>query len=520
MTPLQPAAPGRGPAEGAHDAAWQRVHPLSPWVRGWILLLALFVGVGRDWLQSILTGEPMRGWWSDVPVPVLGWAGAAVILIVGGGFVLSWWTTRYLVDETMVRVDTGILFRQHRQARLDRVQAVDVVQPFLARVFGLAELRFEVADAHENALRLAFLPEAEAQRLRASVLAAAATAAMAVGGAKASTAHAEAGRPGEGTPSSVPAGSGETGSPETLVARAPVARILASTALTPFVIVAAVVGALGILLEVSTGLRGLGAAIIPALLGGAFSAWNRVSAFWDFRVLAVGDGVRLSRGLLEARSQTVPAARVQAILIRQPLLWRPFGWWSVHVNVAGYRHTSEREGSKSTLLPVGTSEDVFRVLGLVFPDPGTDPGTGRGVIAAGLTGTGEWCGFVGSPPPARWLDPLAWRRTGYLATRTALLCRTGAASRRLVIVPHERTQSISLTQGPLERRLGLAGVELHSTPGPVRPAVPHLAVAAAEDLFAEQAARAARARRQARPAAGLPAGEHPVAEKPIPGGAA
>lgn len=485
-----------------HDGAWRRVHPLSPWVRGWILLLALFVGLGRDWLQSILTGEPMRGWWSGVPVAILAWAGGGVILLVGSGFVLSWWTTRYLVDATTVRVKTGIVFRQHRQARLDRIQAVDVVQPLLARLFGLAELRFEVADASGHALRLAFLRVAEAQQLRASVLAAAA-AARTAGTPEVPETVGEGARPGEAPPSSASV-------PETLVAQAPVARIIASTALTPFVIVAALVSVAGMALEVTLGVRALGAAFIAALLGAAVTVWNRISAFWNFTVMASGDGLRLSRGLLETRSQTVPASRIQAILIRQPLLWRPFGWWSVHVNVAGYRHTSEREGSKSTVLPVGTVEDVFRVLGLILPDPGippdSGPGAARAAFEAGMMGFGEACGFVHSPGHARWVDPFAWRRTGFLATATALLCRTGVLSRSLAIVPHERTQSIALTQGPLERRLGLAGVELHSTPGPVRPHVPHLSVAAAEGLFADQAARAARAR-------GLP-------PKPAPGGTA
>lgn len=471
-----PPAPGAP----AHDAAWRRVHPLSPWVRGWILLLALFVGLGRDWLESILTGEPLRGWWSGVPAPVLGWVGGAVVLLVGGGFVLSWWTTRYLIDETTVRVRTGILFRQHRQARLDHVQAVDVAQPFLARLFGLAELRFEVADAHESALRLSYLPVAEAQALRSGVLAAAARA-----------------RSGEPAHSSAPAAPAET-----LVAHAPVGRIIAATALTPFVIAAVAVTVAGIMLEAATGVRALGAAFIPAVIGGAAAVWNQISRSWHFRVIASGDGLKLTHGLLETRTQTVPAGRIQAVGIRQPLLWRPLGWWSVHVNVAGYGHHSRREEGKSVLLPVGTLDDVLRVLGLVVPDPGTEPGEGRAVVEAGLTGTGEAWGFVHSPPAARWLDPFAWRRTGFLATRTALLLRTGIVARSLAIVPHERTQSIALTQGPLERRLGLAGVELHSTPGPVKPRVPHLSVATAEALFAEQAARAARARTPGRPAPG------------------
>ena len=71
-------------------------------------------------------------------------------------------------------MNTGFLFKQQRQARLDRVQAIDIVQPLLARIFGLAELKFEVADAGESAVRLAYLPLDQARQLRATILARAA----------------------------------------------------------------------------------------------------------------------------------------------------------------------------------------------------------------------------------------------------------------------------------------------------------------------------------------------------------
>ncbi|WP_433875668.1 PH domain-containing protein [Sinomonas atrocyanea] len=493
----------------AHDGEWRRVHPLSPWVRGWILVAALFVAVGRDWFEALLSGGVNRGWWSGVPVPVLAAVGIGVVVLVAAGFMFSWWTTRFAVGATTVRLRTGIVFRQLRQARLDRVQAVDLAQPLLARLFGLAELRFEVADAGESALRLSFLPVAEAEALRARILAAAAAARSAeqlragdrlqVNAAPLPGARREA----ERVAPEVPADPGEA-----LVAAVPLVRILASTLLTPFVMVASLAGAASVALQVATGVTALGVALVPAFLAAAATAWGRINRTWNFRVLAAGDGLRLRYGLLETRTQTVPAGRVQAIGIRQPLLWRPFGWWALHVNVAGYGQSSGQEEAKSTVLPAGTLEDVFRVLGLVFPDPGAGPESARGVVQAGMTGAGSDGGFASSPGPARWVDPLGWRRTGFLATGTAILCRHGAFARTLSIVPHGRTQSVALTQGPLERRFGLANVELHSTPGPVRPAVRHLAVADAERLFGELAARAAAARRRAPGAAPL-ARQHP-----------
>ena len=56
---------------------------------------------------------------------------------------------------------------------------------------------------------------------------------------------------------------------------------------------------------------------------------------------------------------------------------------------------------------------------------------------------------------------------------------------------------MAVSQGPLERALGLADVHLHSTPGPVTVAVPHLDAGDARALAAAQAVHAAGARRLA-----------------------
>ena len=49
-----------------------------------------------------------------------------------------------------------------------------------------------------------------------------------------------------------------------------------------------------------------------------------------------------------------------------------------------------------------------------------------------------------------------------------MLLRRGAIWRHLVIVPQPRLQSVAVHQGPLERRLRLAQVQLHTVAGPIR----------------------------------------------------
>src|SRR5699024_10885189 len=206
------------------------------------------------------------------------------------------------------------------------------------------------------------------------------------------------------------------------------------------------------------------------------------------------DGIRLRHGLLETKSRTVPQGRVQAVGISQPLLWRTKDWWRIQVNIAGY---GAEETTGTVLYPAATRAEVAFMLSLVLPDLGDE--RPLPVLHTGMSGIGTDEGFTTSPRRARWVDPLTWRRTAFRITRTAILMRTGRWWRRLHVVPHERTQSIGLTQGPIERKMGLATFVVHSTPGPVVPQVHHLDLATARDLLVDQAERSRHARREAGP---------------------
>ncbi|MBP1233713.1 putative membrane protein YdbT with pleckstrin-like domain [Arthrobacter sp. PvP103] len=126
----------------------------------------------------------------------------------------------------------------------------------------------------------------------------------------------------------------------------------------------------------------------------------------------------------------------------------------------------------------------------------------------------------------RLLAPLGWRRNGFTATDTALLIRSGRLWRELVVVPHQRTQSMALHQGPLARRFRVADLVLHTTAGPVSPRVIQAGLDEARDLFDAQAARARKARKrqtseqwlaQVAPEAAVEAGSEtkPVETKPV-----
>lgn len=207
--------------------------------------------------------------------------------------------------------------------------------------------------------------------------------------------------------------------------------------------------------------------IVSGLVGYLSYAWKRLRSGWGFRACATPAGIRLRYGLTDAVSVTLPPGRVHAVELSRNILWRSRDWWGVRVMLAG----REGEGGDdvrsqaSRLLPVGTRTDALRALWLVVPDLGVD--CPDRLLASALDGRGS---PTGTPEPgwtacaprrSRWLAPLGWRCQAVALTSTCVIIRRGRWRRRVTVVPYPRIQSLRLRQGPVARRLGLAGVLLN-----------------------------------------------------------
>jgi putative membrane protein len=235
-----------------------------------------------------------------------------------------------------------------------------------------------------------------------------------------------------------------------------------------------------------------GDTIVPGLLpmaGAGLTAvvagWRRIAASLNFSVAGYESAILVRHGLTELVSQTVPGDRVQAIRLRQPLTWRWKSWWTMDVNVAGYEVTATT--ARSVVLPVGPFDEAAQVLWYLAPrlvGPELEP-----MWRLALTGTGPGAGFVAAPRRARWLDPVGWRRLAYAVTPDALVLRSGFWVRTVVVVPHGRTQAVTVCDGPLRRALRLASVAIHSTVGVVVPRVDGLDAGDAGRLAWEQIRR-------------------------------
>lgn len=492
-----PDAAGQPAPSGDEALEWRRVHPVTPLVRGWAVVGAAVVILGQQSLEGgprgglidLLTGDY---WWTVL-------AALAAVALVGWGYsVLAWRMTTYAIGEEAVHLRRGILFRQQRHARLDRLQSVDIRQPLVARFFGLCELTLETAGGTDSGVAIGFLKGSDADALRAELLARAAGLKVARTSPSAPAAGTD-GPPGpEGAPTSTAPEPAPVAveAPQVPVLTVPVGRLIASVLRSGATIMLLLWALVVVVVMIATGEFAVLSASLPAVLGAGGYVFNRLTGEFDFRVAISPDGVRLRHGMLETRSQTIPPGRVQAVRLVQSVLWRGRDWWRVQVNVAGYGGDSEEKNS--LLLPVGTRDEALTVLSLVLPDLGIEEP--RRVLDAGLDGDSRAPSvFVTAPRRTRILDPVAWRRNGFAVTGRALLLRRGRLVKILDVVPHERTQSLGINQGPWQRRLGVASFQVHSTEGPVHPEAPHLDADDAARLMAEQARRARTARATAGP---------------------
>lgn len=451
--PLPPAgpAPHRGPVHRPYPPTRPKPEPPLP----------VLVGVGRlHWLTGLF-----RAWTivvifvavlGAVVVDYTGWAGLGLamlpvtVLAVFLGF-LAWWTVRYRFDGDELVLETGLFRRHSRHFPLDRLQAVDVVRPAVARLFGLAELRLEMAGGDRVEAPFRYLRRRAAQGLRAELLARAA-------GLDARTPEA----------------------PERVLYRLPLLVLFGSLIFRLPVMGSGMLFFSLLALGAFGGEPGVLGGAVPLLLALLRAVASPLLTYWGFTVAVSPDGLRLRYGLLETRMQTVPPGRVQALRVTEPLLWRSLDWARVQVNVAGY--AGDRAMVSSVLLPAAPKSVAWRVVSAVFP--GVEVGSMRLAPAGGRAGL---------------FAPLRARAYATAADDVAFVARRGVVCRETDMIAHLRAQSVRLTAGPWQRLFGLATVHVDSSPGPVHVAAYHRDVAQARAIAESEADRARRARATAPP---------------------
>ncbi len=433
------------------------------------------------------------------------------------GVILYWTRFEFRVGENEIRIDSGILSRRHRSIPFDRIHDVDITQGPVARLLGLAEVKFETGggtagpNSEEGVLPAITLERAE--QIRALVRASRSPAA----------------------PAAETSGEQE----ELVYALSPGRLLLAGVFNFSLAVFAGLIGltqtfgdALGFdPLSESFWRKTLSAsdpiadyilahrlvAIVAGsslllFLGLATGIVRTTLREWGFRLDRTEAGLRRRRGLLTRTDVTLPVRRAQAVILRSGPVRDTFNWTQVRLQslardeggsgdhvLASLATKTEADRILAELGWQGLAGDVhwrrvskayvwmqlvalapFLLLAglviifiLVSTDAAADPlfATVAPLLFVAVLAFGG----IGAAILFRWL---AWRRTAFALDGDRLLIRSGWWRRRLVVLPTARIQSIDYAENFVTRWFGAAslhfGVAGGTFRGEIIPAIPRM----------------------------------------------
>ena len=406
--PPNPAPQASQPpaSQTPQEQKWWRADIRTFIMNLWFIILLAF-GFFQSIILNILTTPPNEwgarltqafdensSYFSATYSQLIGFA-VLILILVGGS--IDWWFTRYSLDDLAIHRRSGFLFKKNRTIRLESVQSVDISRPLVARLLGLSELRFEVADGSSEALHIKYVSARKAEVLRRTAMASinllrSEAAGRPVDvlpdsmqisaermpdadqlhqpfeasyeasyGAPAQNSTQQV-APQQGAQQSAPQhpGTQQPGaSPRGARMPMPVAadpsqppifrisnvRLIASIMLEHLVwlvpAVALMVGA-AVIAAIMDGESPF--LIFMALLPGTFvpllgylgTLWARFDGAANFKITPSGQGgVTLRYGFTGTHTQNVMVERIQALAVEQSILWRAFGWYRVKMTIAG-----------------------------------------------------------------------------------------------------------------------------------------------------------------------------------------
>ena len=402
-------------------------------------------------------------------------ATAALFVLLAISTFIYWRRFEYRVGTNEIRIDSGILSRTHRSIPFDRVQDVDISQGPLARLLGLAQVKFETggsAGQEEGVLPAITLERAG--ELRELVRARRSSAAVAQADAE------QQEQPpvySMGPKRLLLAGLfnfslavfavlfGFSQTMGDVVGFDPFSRsfwrwmLSASVPVQQFILANQIVTAIAGLLSLVA--IGIGTGIVRTALRD-----------WRFRLDKSGAGLRRRRGLLTLTDVTLPLRRAQAAIVGTGPVRDRFGWRELKLQSLA---RDEGGSGDHVLAPLARDEEVGAILAALGwrPLPGeidwkrvssafawvlTIAVAPLLLLAAAqmlfmpLIGAAMLVAICGGVA-LRWL---AWRRTGFALDSDRLLIRSGWWRRRVLVLPIRRIQSIDLSQNFISRWFGTA----------------------------------------------------------------
>jgi putative membrane protein len=427
-------------------------------------------------LVSSVVLVALLGGGSALTALVLGAIGIAISVVMAR---VSWRHTTYWIDDVALHLRSGVFTPDERIVPRSRVQAVDTGAGPLQRLFGVVELRVQTPGAaDEDEIVLTAVSHAEAARVRQAL-----------------------GQP----PPSAPDERVRLGLRDLLLAALTGPQISAA--------VSAVAGAYALLdnvIDVSDGeslvarldtVHEIAIAAAVVLAGGYLLSFaGAIVAFAGFEAERDRDVLRIRRGLLARRTQSIPLGRVDGVVVIEGLLRAPLGLAALRIETAA--HGEERAAGR-TLVPLVRRRDAEAVIARLVPALAVAPGALEPpprralrrflldpVVSGAIVG-GAIAHFV----PAAWPAAPAlvlvgavsglrdYRAAGVRLAGEIVVVREARLARRTLLARRHRLQEHALVRTPLQARARLADLSVTVGSGGSGRAR-HLDAATAEAAFA------------------------------------
>ena len=436
-----------------------------------------------------------------------GFSGALVLAAALAGLLLlfkwlAWRRFLYGVGPAEIVIESGILHRNRRSIPFDRVQDVDIERSFLARLFGLAKVRIETGAGGKDEGLLDSVSLAEAHRLRETVRA------WRMDGAAAAVAE-----------------RGETAAGRTLFSMDVPRLLLFGLFSFSLVYIAGLfallqtfdrflpfdiydparwVGLVGDYLPHRWTLGAIAAVLfVAALLGSAAGILRTLARDYGFLLSLEAGRFRRERGLFTRSEVVIARRRVQLAQVQTGPVRASFGWSGLSFQTLGAG--TDASGLQSAA-PFATRGEIEAVLAeapplRLPPPPELVLVSRRHILRSAAARLGP--ALVAILALSLWERPalllvallpllavaaaLDRRFHRYALAGDLLFVARGVWRRRLWLVPLRNVQSLSLSRGFLQRRLGLATLAIDTAGASLinAPRIVDLRADVAEALAAE-----------------------------------
>ena len=531
-TPVPPNPASQAPqppvSQVPQEQKWWRADIRTFIMNLWFIILLAF-GFFQSIILNILTTPPNEwgarltqafdensSYLSATYSQLIGFA-VLVLILVGGS--IDWWFTRYSLDDLAIHRRSGFLFKKNRTIRLESVQSVDISRPLVARLLGLSELRFEVADGSSEALHIKYVSARKAEVLRRTAMASINLLRSEAAGRPVDVlpdsmqisaermpdadqlhqpfeasygAPMQDGTQQDGTQQSVP--QQPAASRRGARARMPMP-VAADPSQPPILRISNVRLIASIMLEhlvwlVPAVALMVGAAVFAAILAGeslflifmailpgtfapmvgyVVALWTRFDGAANFKITPSGQGgVTLRYGFTGTHTQNVLVERIQALAVEQSILWRAFGWYRIKMTIAGIgieKNDNQKLVTRNVALPVGNRQEALMVLRLLLP--ALDEAQAQ-VLLDTADGSlksqkPQVPAMIVTPSSARWMDLLTWKRNGvttvgYTAGSVRATTRIDSDAARSSVGEHTRGDLLLIRGGYFIRTLSIVPV--------------------------------------------------------------